>query len=238
MRSRSFAGQTARTAIANSAIFSSRVRNIDTIAEVDYVRPVESLIPGVQGRILGVLTRTEAELTMRTVARLAGVSPNRATSVLHRLIELGLVERHDVGTSALVRLVRENEAGKVINELGRLTDAVVKRLAESATTISPAPISLVLFGSFARGQARDDSEVDVLIVRPDDVQTDDAGWITSLGNWSDLAARIAGNPVNLVVAAQAELPTLFKRQRSVWGEIARDGVTLLGADLRALGAAA
>jgi hypothetical protein len=44
---------------------------------MDYRRPVEDLIPGVQGKVLGVLARTDTDLTMRAVAELAGVSPQR-----------------------------------------------------------------------------------------------------------------------------------------------------------------
>jgi hypothetical protein len=205
---------------------------------VDYTRPVEALIPGVQGRILGALARTDAELTMRTVARVAGVSANRATAVLNQLIGLGIVERRDVGTAALVRLVRDNEAGRIVGELAELRNRVVARLAETASAISPAPVSVVLFGSFARGQARAGSDIDVLVVRPDSVAADDAGWISTLGTWSDGAARMAGNPMNLLVVARAELPQLSRRKRSVWVEIAREGVTLLGIDVKSLGAAA
>ena len=57
---------------------------------MDYVHPVEAVIPGVQGRVLAVLARTETELTMRTVAELAGASANRATTVLNRLVHLGI----------------------------------------------------------------------------------------------------------------------------------------------------
>ena len=50
------------------------------------------MIPGVQGRLLGVLARTETELTMRTAAKLAGVSANQAAAILNHLAALGLVD--------------------------------------------------------------------------------------------------------------------------------------------------
>src|SRR5664280_2454877 len=81
---------------------------------MDFGDPVEALIPGVQGRVLTVLARTEAELTMRAVAELAGVSANQATVVLNRLVHLGLVERRDVGSAGLVRLIRDNEAARAV----------------------------------------------------------------------------------------------------------------------------
>jgi predicted nucleotidyltransferase len=205
---------------------------------MDYSRPIEALVPGVQGRILGALARTDAELTMRTVARVAGVSANRATTVLNQLIGLGIVERREAGTAALVRLVRDNEAARIVCELAELRARVLGRLAETAAAINPRPASIVLFGSFARGEARAGSDIDVLVVRPDNVPADHTGWLDTLGTWSDGAARIAGNPVNLVVVARAELPQLSRRKRSVWAEIAREGVTLLGSDLKSLRAAA
>lgn len=199
---------------------------------MDYSRPVEALIPGVQGRVLGVLARTDAELTMRTVARLAGVSPNRATTVLNSLIGLGLVERRDVGTSALVRLARENEASKLVVKLAALTETVLGRMAETAASITPGPANVTVFGSFARGQAAAASDIDVLVVRPAVVPAGDPSWERTLGEWSDIAARIAGSPLNLLVVSETELPQLTRRRRSVWANIVRDGVTLVGANLR------
>ena len=48
---------------------------------VDFVHPVEAVIPGVQGRVLAVLVETTAELNLRTLARLAGVSVAQASRV-------------------------------------------------------------------------------------------------------------------------------------------------------------
>jgi len=90
------------------------------------------VIPGVQGRVLTALARTETELTMRTVAELAGVSANQATVVMNRLVHLGLVERRDVGSAGLVRLVRDNEAARAVLALVDLQHRVLARLAGEA----------------------------------------------------------------------------------------------------------
>ncbi len=195
---------------------------------MDYVNPVEALIPGVQGRVLTVLARTEAELTMRSVAELAGVSANQATVVLNRLVRLGIVERRDVGASALVRLVRENEAARSVLSLVDLRQGVLARLAGEARKIRPAPACLVVFGSFARGDAHENSDIDVLAVPPSEAQVDDGRWTAALGQWSDRAARIAGNPVNLLEATMDELPKLVWREREPWRTIVEEGVVLVG----------
>ena len=196
---------------------------------MDYENPVEALIPGVQGRVLTVLARTEAELTMRSVAELADVSANQATVVLNRLVRLGLVERRDVGAAALVRLVRENEAARSVLSLVNLRQGVLARLVGEARKIRPVPTCLAVFGSFARGEAHENSDVDVLVVPPPAAKDDGVQWTAALGHWSDRAARIAGNPVNLLQATVEELPTLVRREREPWRTIVEEGVVLIGA---------
>src|SRR5580704_12248764 len=103
---------------------------------------------------------------MRTVAKLAGVSVNRAVTVLNGLVELGVVRRRDAGRSALVALDRENEVGRLVASLAAVRSEAIKSLRRTARSIRPRPASLVLFGSLARGTADADSDVDVLAVRP------------------------------------------------------------------------
>ena len=101
---------------------------------MDYKRPVEVLIPGVQGRVLGVLARTEAEMTIRTVAGLAGASPQQASVVVAHLVELGVVARREAESSALVSLDRAEQVVRVVLALGRLPESAMARLAEVART--------------------------------------------------------------------------------------------------------
>jgi hypothetical protein len=195
---------------------------------MDYVHPVEVVIPGVQGRVLSVLARTEAELTMRTVAELAGVSGNRATTVLNHLVHLGLVERREVGSAALVRLVRENEAARSVLALADLQGGVTARLRAEAENIQPGPACLVAFGSFVRSEARDDSDIDVLAVPPRGEEGVSNLWASTLGRWCEAATRIAGNPVNLLEASLDELPKLVVSGSPVWRAIVEDGIVLAG----------
>lgn len=169
---------------------------------------------------------------------LAGVSVNRAVSVLNELVRLGLARRRDVGRSALVSLDRENEAGRLIVALTDVRDAVLRRLRQGARGIRPAPASIVAFGSFAAGTATRDSDVDVLAVRAKDVPEDNGEWLDSLGHWVDRAARITGNPVNLLLVGESELPGLLDRRGSVWGEMAENGIVLAGSALQDLASVA
>jgi predicted nucleotidyltransferase len=171
---------------------------------------------------------------MRTVAQLADVSVNRAATVLNELVSLGIVERREAGSSALVRLAHDNEAARSITQLGQLYERVVTRLEKEAGRIAPMPVSVVLFGSFARGEADSASDIDVLIVRPDDLSEGDDRWTDAVGRWTSRARRITGNPVNVVEVGASEVPRLLRRRGSVWSNIAEEGRVLAGADLQSL----
>jgi hypothetical protein len=196
---------------------------------------VEAVIPGAQGRILGVLARTTADLNLRTIARLAGVSPAQASRVLPDLVALGMVERKETPPSSLFRLVDENVAAQLVRSLSGSYHEVLRRLGEEAARMSPAPASVIIFGSFARGDADADSDIDVLIVRADDVPDDEA-WASGLGHWWLRAARIAGNGVEVIEDDARTVGRKLRRSGPLWGDIRREGIVVYGAtldDLRA-----
>jgi hypothetical protein len=68
---------------------------------VDFVRPIEAIVPGAQGRVLAVLAETTAELNLRTIAQLAGISQAQASRLLPDLVALGVVERREVPPASL-----------------------------------------------------------------------------------------------------------------------------------------
>ena len=206
---------------------------------VDFRHSVEALIPGVQGRVLGVLARAGTDLTMRRVADLAGVSPQQASVVIGKLVELGVVERRDVPPASLVRLAAENLAAQAVLSLADLRQAALERLGELALDIRPAPAGLVVFGSFARGEADAASDLDVLAVRRRGLARDDDEWTDSLWSWTAAATRAVGNPVNVMEAAEEEISGLLRRPGpTVWTDIVRDGIVLVGSRLELLAEAA
>lgn len=194
---------------------------------MDYSRPLEAVIRGASGKVLGVLARTHAELPIRRVAQLAGVSRDRASIEIRRLVVLGIVARREVAGASLVKLERMNIAATALLALADVRSTAIARLAELAESIEPVPASLALFGSFARGSDDSESDLDVLAVRFDEVEPDDASWLDSFGDWQDVARVVVGNPVNVIEISRCELSALVKT-RSLWRTIVDDAVTLVG----------
>ena len=198
---------------------------------VDFLNPVEAVIPGTQGRVLAVLAETTAELNLRTVARLADVSPAQASRVLPGLVELGLVERREVPPSSLFQLNHQNVAAGFVVELSRLRNTALEAMGAAAAEMPMQPVSVIIFGSFARREADRHSDIDAVIVRPDDIDADDDNWTTGVEQWRESVRGITGNPVAVIETNQAEAAEKLTSERTLWRDVARDGVVVHGATL-------
>ena len=197
---------------------------------MDYVRPVEALIPGAQGRILGALARAGAPLNLRTLARLSDISAGQASRVLPRLVEQGVVRRTEVPPSALFDLPDQSFGAQLVREISDAHGALLRELRTTAAKLRPAPASVVLFGSAATGRARAASDIDVLIVRSAD-DADEGVWTTSLMKWVSRIREFSGNPVNLLEESEADIPRLLSSRRSLWETIRTEGVLVAGRPL-------
>jgi hypothetical protein len=198
---------------------------------MDFVRPVEAIVPGVQGRVLSVLAETTADLNMRTIARLADVSLSQASRVLARLVELGVVERHDVPPSSLFRLVRQHVAVGPLLALARGRDALIGEMGRIALGLPVAPMSAIVFGSFARGEADIESDIDTVLVRPSGVDESDELWSESVEQWRASVHRASGNRVEVLEVGAGEVAALLSSRRQVWRDIRRDGLVVHGVSL-------
>ena len=201
---------------------------------MDFVRPIEAIVPGVQGRVLSVLAETTADLNMRTIARLAGVSLAQASRVLARLVELGVVERRDVPPSSLFQLVRQHVAVGPLLALARARDALIGEMGRLAAGLPLVPVSVIVFGSFARGEADVDSDVDAVLVRPAGVGESDELWSESVEQWRASVRQAGGNRVEVLEAGSDEVVALLSTRRQVWRDIWRDGLVVHGLSLAEL----
>jgi predicted nucleotidyltransferase len=194
---------------------------------MDFARPIESLVPGVQGRILSVLAETDVELTMRAVASLAGASQNRTSELLNDLAALGVVERRDAGNASLVRLSRANAAARWVRGLASIADTVLAEMSRSARRLSPQPKCLAVFGSFVRRVAARDSDIDVVAV-VDEESSNSRELSESLARWCDDIAQLTGNSISLVTVVDSNLIRWVHEGQPLWSAVVEDGEVLTG----------
>jgi predicted nucleotidyltransferase len=199
---------------------------------MNFRRPVQAVVPGAQGRILAVLAETTGELSLRTIARLADVSPAQASRILPQLSQLGIVQRRDAPPSALFRFVEDNVASQFVKALSRSRDYVLGELGRRAGVLPVRPLSVVVFGSLARGEADERSDVDVLLVRPQGA--DDESWSASVEEWRQSARRLTGNRVEVLDADVSDVARRLRSHNPLWKDIVRDGVVVFGEDVERL----
>lgn len=195
---------------------------------MDFRSPVAAVIGGTRGRLLAVLAETTAPLTLRRLAQLATVSPAQASRVMPQLVELGLVERSEVPPASQFVLVRDNVAARFIIQLAGTREAALKEIGDAAVAIEPTPLSVVVFGSVARGEADEVSDVDVVVIRPDDVGEDDERWADSVDDWRRRAASITGNQVEILEVSASEAGRKLRGRSALWQSIQRDGIAIRG----------
>jgi hypothetical protein len=195
---------------------------------VDFAAPVQALIPGTQGRILAVLAQTSAELNLRTLSRLSGVSFAQASRVMPHLVEQGIVNRRDVPPSALFRLEEQHVAARPVLALAQVRTAVLDELGRAAADISPTPLSVIVFGSLGRGDAHTGSDIDILVVRPSGVDDDHDTWHTTLEQWRQHAGRLTGNPIEILEVDAADIARNLRSRRPLWTDLRQQGITVFG----------
>jgi predicted nucleotidyltransferase len=177
-------------------------------------------------RILRVLHGTRGQFTGRELSRLVGYSPTHTISTLRNLESEGLVLSRRAGKTDLFSLnerspavsaaldpIFEWEKGLFSDLAGIFDKALGERLLE-----------VRLFGSVARGDERRDSDVDILLVVPDDSDIE-------LTEKEVAAAAIeAGNsfgtPVVPFVVTASEYDKKVRSKRGFWKEIPENSIAI------------
>lgn len=200
---------------------------------VDFRQPVEAVIPGAQGKLLAVFAETTAGLSVRTAARLSGVSLAQTSRILPELATLGILDRTEIPPSTVYQLVEENAASRAIRSLARSRDRVLSELGELAKLMAIPPVSIIVFGSFARGEAGRESDVDIVMVRGSCFDAS-SEWSEGLDEWRRSARRLTGNEVEVMEVDEFDVSLRLRSRRPVWQDIRREGIVVFGKTLQEL----
>jgi predicted nucleotidyltransferase len=164
----------------------------------------------------------EQPVTRRQLAAAAGVSSSNASGVIEELIQTGLVSEAVAGRASMVELNRSHLAAAPLLALAGLRGELIRRLREGLSQW-PDLVGAWLFGSVARGDAGQDSDIDLLIVA-DDLRS------------SDLHARLSqlhadvrlwtGNDLQLVEHSMKSWQKLVRAKNPLVEAIRQDGISL------------
>lgn len=198
---------------------------------MNLAEPATSVLPGIRARILTALARTEAGLTGRGLAAVAGTSVSSTARDLERLVTGGVVYRVQIGSAQLFRLNRDHLAVAAVLDLASIRERLLTKLSAALGNFASPPVTAVLFGSAARGDGDEDSDVDLLLVRPDGTADDDPEWAADVTGLAERVRAWTGNQANVLDYDESELRDLFASGSGFAREVRRDGILLHGRPL-------
>lgn len=195
---------------------------------MDLQRPLRVVTPTLDGDVLSVLARAEVSLTGRAVQRAIGSASTRGVQlVLARLVGQGIVRREESGHAHLYRLNRDHLAASSIEVLASLRLQLIDRLRDSVRDWNVRPAAAVLFGSAARGEAAEASDIDLLLVRPSGCDEDDSAWREQVARLEASTIAWTGNDTRVLEYGEDEAIALASTEL-VLRSAAEEGVELIG----------
>lgn len=185
--------------------------------------PLEDVIPGPRGRLLATMVQLEVPVTIRALARHAGVAPQTALTVVNDLSDAGIVSAERAGNAQMVSLNRAHLAAEPLISLGRTRARLTERLTAQLSGWTGLA-GAWLFGSAARASGDRESDVDILLVAKTSTET---------GSWADSAARLiddvqawTGNQAQLVEHTTSSFKRLVRGRNALITAIREDGIAL------------
>lgn len=167
-------------------------------------RPLATITPTLDGDVLAVLARSDVTFTTGQLHRvLTQNSEEGIRKVLLRLVKQGVVHSDRVGNAFTYRLNRDHLAAEYIIGLAGLQGKLLKQIEDRLEGWKLPPVYAAVFGSTARGSMTADSDLDLLLVRPDDDR--DALWETQVNDLAADVTRWTGNDTQPLEFTASEL---------------------------------
>ncbi len=202
---------------------------------MDVANPYKAVCPSLDGDVLKVLAGTTMGLTGREVALLTGRTSHAGVlRVLNRLTEHGLVDRVDLNRAFLFTLNREHLAYPAVVTLAGMRVVLLDKLQEELEAWEIPPLHASLFGSAARGDGDAHSDIDLFIVRANEVDQEDPRWREQLSTLESKISRWTGNRAAALEVPESEVERLVAEDRPIIAELRADAIALAGPPIAAL----
>lgn len=183
--------------------------------------PLRAICPALEADVLMALADGHPS-TPGSLVRERGVhaSISGVRRCLERLEESGVVDAEHLGNRVEYSLNAQHMLAGLIVEASRATERFTRFLNDQISRWSEQPLQVSLFGSAARREMRNDSDIDLLFVVPDGASDQ---LYESISDLAVDAYRLTGNDVRPMVYEVSEV-----NRAPVFDSIARDGVHIFG----------
>lgn len=201
---------------------------------MDLGSPYRAVMSGLHGEVLHELAVLEAAdgVSGRQLARRLGASAEGVRRVLVELLRHGIVVAEEAPPARRYRINRQHVMFGAVQMLVGVRDQLFSWIASRVGEWAPPPSCVAVYGSAARGDGTVDSDIDLLVVAPDEIQAGYYTWHSTLGaELLDEVTTWSGNRAELVEYQSGELRARLERGDALAEEIVREAVTVFGADL-------
>ncbi|HEV3320981.1 MAG TPA: nucleotidyltransferase domain-containing protein [Solirubrobacteraceae bacterium] len=189
--------------------------------------------------MLQVLAGTNMGLTGRQVALLAGRNSHSGVlQVLNRLTDQGLVDRVELNRAYLFALNRKHLAAPAVELLMGMREELIERIRRELDGWQIAPVHVSLFGSTARGDGDTRSDIDLFVVRPNEVDDGEPAWCAQIDDLQRRILRWTGNHAGIMQVPESQMTHLLDEEPPIVAELRADAITLHGPEINALSYAA
>lgn len=187
--------------------------------------PMLSVTGGLEGVVLEALAGVATPLPLGHIHRIIDhYSKSGIRKALMRLVDTGVV--HELPGGYLLN--RDHVACDGIVRLTGLRAELFRRIADEVSSWSPAVALAGVFGSAARGDGDEQSDIDMLIVA--DRLADDA-----LARLTDLVMRWSGNDCQIVHLTPQGLSRVRRAREPIFKEWENELTVLVGKRTQLLG---
>lgn len=158
----------------------------------------------------------------------------RVNQVLADLAAAGIVLRESHPPAYAYWVNRDHVAVAAIEILSDLRGRVMERIVAAVSGWAVQPVAVWLFGSAARGSGGLDSDIDLLVLRPDCVEEDDPTWRQQLDVVTDKVSLWSGNDCQILEYSETELEALVASGERLVAELRQDALVLTATSLQAV----
>ncbi|MFH1592857.1 MAG: nucleotidyltransferase domain-containing protein [Candidatus Woesearchaeota archaeon] len=114
-------------------------------------------------KVVKTIIRENEEYSIRDVARKANVGPSTAKGALDFLLSQGILKKRNVGRSHLFK-VKDGFLTRIMKILYSLSEINSSGFVEEVVSKNSSILSIILYGSVARGNDDKNSDIDMLII--------------------------------------------------------------------------
>lgn len=186
-------------------------------------------------KLLRFLLKSQTQMNGREIAKNVGLSHVKVHTALKDLTRQGIVSMRSVGSSLVYWL---NEEHFLVKEIIRPAFEKEEGLFEYISQLilkeisKPKPLSIILFGSFVKGNALADSDIDVVIVYPR--SKNKAVISKELRDAEKKITSLFGNHLSSAPLSIDEFQDKLKKKDTFVNEIIRTGKVIYGKSITEL----